>query len=1417
MRAINGEIKAGFEELVCQLARAEPITNRSKFVRVAAPDSGVEAYCILSDNTEYGWQAKFFSSIGSSQWTQIDKSFKTAFEKHPNLIKYFVCTPLDREDPRITIIKGARKGQQVNHFMDKWNAKVQEWQIYATSKGRMIEFEYWGNSELFERLGKQENEGKLHFWFNQEELSDDWFQGRLDESIKNLDKRYTSELNFELPIAKVFEGIARDKFFKAQFDSYLDDMLKKATKALSRIREEKVKELACNASLLVQTFKKRCEHIEFRELSIIDHEGLTTLLKEIAKIANECVSLFYEIDSTEKKRKRGNNEYLSEVNSYEWEIEYLRELGASTYKFIEFLGSNTVLLSNDPIMLLVGEAGIGKSHLLADVARKRAERNEPSILLLGQHFTAEDPWSQIKKLLQLNCEREVFLASLSAKAESIGSRMLIFIDAINEGEGKKLWKNHIAGFIATVRKYPNLGLVFSIRSSYENLLIPESLATRHELIKVNHYGFSGFEYGASQLFFENYGIKQPRIPLLHPEFSNPLFLKLFCEGLHKKGLHEIPDGYEGISVILNFYLGSINANVSERHNLPTNLNIVQKVVKVIASQIADTENTYIKFDDAYSVVINMAREHAIIDQAQFFKDLISEGLLTQNLYWDGKGNSFDGIYISYERFSDHLVCSYLLENYFDRNNPKDSFTESPKLSGLVRDHNSIYSNQGLIEALSIQLPELANVELFEVAHHAQLFKVIAYAFIDSIIWRKKETINEKLLDYVNNVIINQLGLHDYFMSTILLVTSHPSHYFNSDFLHRHLMPFSMSDRDAWWTIFIHKQYPGYPDEVSSIRRMIDWAWTDNKRENISDEAIRLICQTMIWLLTSTNRTLRDSATKAIICLLEERINVLIQLIRIFEKVNDRYVLQRVYAIAYGCATRTSNVPALKELGEHIFASVFDTTLVIPDILLRDYARGVIEYSVSKGHIFSFDMKRIKPPFKSKLPKSFPHKKDIEKYEYDYQAEGFKQHFWSQNSILSSMTTNVGGQMYGDFGRYVFESAFQNWKEANAQSLSNLAVKWIFEDYGYDVEKHGEFDRKMKSSNHSRHFVMEERIGKKYQWIALYDLLARVSDNFKRYENWYSDKAKTIKYEGPWDPYVRDIDPTMTVKGNPENKFQKFWWNPVEYCDWKMANKDWIFKTSELPNPLGMISVFDNKGVEWLVLEIHTSWDEPADIGTDKWEHPHKGLWYQIRSYITQKKEHTTIIKWAKGKNFMGRWMPESGNRYELFSREYYWSRACESFRKQKYREYSWTNINDRESDKRIGKVAVTTVNFLWEEQFDASKESTISFYKPSEILWNLLGLQYSKIEGQLLNNDGELICFDPYVTHPTPSCLVVRKNDLLKKLEENDLDIFWTVLGEKLIVGGSNQREEYIGRLDISGVVYFDKGKLKHEPHFVEE
>src|SRR4051794_9669901 len=101
IRPIRGSANNGFEELCCQLAQAESSPAGSRFVRNGTPDGGVEAYRILPDGREQGWQAKYFFELGTSQWQQLDDSVKTALRTHPNLSHYTICLPIDLPDARL--------------------------------------------------------------------------------------------------------------------------------------------------------------------------------------------------------------------------------------------------------------------------------------------------------------------------------------------------------------------------------------------------------------------------------------------------------------------------------------------------------------------------------------------------------------------------------------------------------------------------------------------------------------------------------------------------------------------------------------------------------------------------------------------------------------------------------------------------------------------------------------------------------------------------------------------------------------------------------------------------------------------------------------------------------------------------------------------------------------------------------------------------------------------------------------------------------------------------------------------------------------------------------------------------------------------------------------------------------------------
>lgn len=1377
IRPLENSQNDGFEEFVCQLARKEKITNKLKFIRKGKPDAGVECFWILGNGDEWAWQAKFFTnSLTPTQWKEIDHSVETALTKHKNLKKYIIAIPNDPPDARI-------EGQ--TSMLDKWNKRVKEWEQSARDKNMTVEFIPWWSSDIITRLQNPENVGLKYFWFNKEEFTDDWFLEQNELSIADLKKRYTPELNVELDIAKIFNGLSRDQNFKIQIGSLFDELFIKGNKSIPRVNELE------NES---KAFSKILSEI-FELFSKVNFNGIDEILtKEFIRLFDktlETSELIYDYYIKEEElEKKSKSAYRGYYQKFGYEINNIRVFRNLLYEFKEFFEGITIKLTEHPFLLLEGEGGIGKSHLLADIVSQRNSNGLTTLFFLGQHFvTDEDPWTQIFKKESIKCNTDEFLGSLNSKAQIKGYRLLIFIDALNEGRGKYFWDKFIKSFLLKIKKYEWLGLVLSIRTPYQKLIFPINEITEKEILRHTHYGFRDQEYDAVSLFFNNYGIELPSTPLLNPEFRNPLFLRLFCEGLNKASHSKIPDGLQGITSIINFFIKNVNLVLSKPNRLDfsDSLNIVDKAVNSLTLYKIENNLPFISYEDALLEIIKIQNKFQI--NGNLLDELISEGIFSKNLFFKSDNSSEEGIYLAYEKFEDHIIAKALIDKYSQ--NLKGEFKEKGELFYLVENEHQCFVNKGIIEALSIQVPELTGKEFYEFVPHMQGCYPIIKCFVESLLWRKTETTSKKLVKYINSIVFSFQETYDLFWDTILSVTSIQNHYFNADSLHEHLMKFSMADRDAIWTKYLKYQI----DHNSAVKRLIDWSWHSSDKSHISDESIRLSCITLAWFHTSTNRKLRDSSTKAMISLLENRIHILIELLKKFENVNDPYVYERLFAVAYGCALRTTQKETLVELSNYIFEVIFNKDdEIYPHILLRDYARGVIEYTSYLGFKLQFDIAIARPPYKSSFPKTYPSDSDIEKIVKQNEDESSL-----LNKIVYSMTTECGIKIgpYGDFGRYIFQSAFSTWN-IDPNTLSNLAIKWIVEKYEYNIKKHSAYDSSISSVGRSTSVI--ERIGKKYQWISLYEILARVSDNFPKYEEWDFKKKNKEKYNGPWNPYTRDIDPTILIKKTGSVNIESqttFWWFNEKYTSWEMDNKKWIATKNNIPNVKNLLKVKDDNEEDWLILQGFPEWSEPKKFGKDKWEEPHKNIWYLINSCLIADNDENT--QGLINQNLLKVEREYYSSIYEVFSREFYWS---DSYRDITHRtdDILENEVQDKNGNIHIYKTIMTTNGYLWESSSDHSKESAISFLKPSKYLFENMDLKFSLKEGEFVDKAKNLICFDPSVHNDSHPYLLVKMKPFYEFLKRNNLKLVWSILGEKNIIGG-NHRTHY-GRLEINGNFY---------------
>ena len=370
----------------------------------------------------------------------------------------------------------------------------------------------------------------------------------------------------------------------------------------------------------------------------------------------------------------------------------------------------------------------------------------------------------------------------------------------------------------------------------------------------------------------------------------------------------------------------------------------------------------------------------------------------------------------------------------------------------------------------------------------------------------------------------------------------------------------------------------------------------------------------------------------------------------------------------------------------------------------------------------------------------------------------------------------------------------------------IAQRWIFQrvfELGWTEEKFDWFDRHLNRNGYGRHANKTERIGKKYQWIAYHEFLAYVADNFEFIGDEIDDFE--AKYNGSWQISARDIDPSMLLRKIPnEDRFNNSftWWKPIQYEFSEATPEDktsWLVQKEDFLDPFQLLEVIHPASDRnWLTLEGYYNWKEQGPVEEERYEGIRRNMWFQVRSYIARQADSEELLKWLKEQNFMGRWMPESVQMDEVYVGEFPWATASTQFRSQE-------NIWGRQRERLPAPVIVTTVNYLCESStHDCSIDETISALMPSAWLIENMGLRWSAGNFRYVDSSDELTAFDPSVEEAGPSALLISKEKLASFLEEHQLVLIWTILGERLLTN----RYEWTGNVEMSAVHSFQNGIL---------
>lgn len=1481
-----------FEELCCQLAHTETVPAGSMFIRNAPPDAGVECFWILPDGSEWGWQAKFPSTgLSQSLWAELDVSVTTALTKCAKLTRYFICLPISLSNARLKGQKSAR---------EKWDKRVVKWTALAAKQKRQIEFILWDEHEIWMRLSHADHHGRRMFWFGDTVFDASWFRANVQAAIEQAGDRYDALLNVAVPEAGLFPALARSPEFWRDLNAWAISIREALTKDLRHTRGD----LLQNEWVAVRQSLSNCidciNTLPRDESSNLDFGKVVGAIETVLAACLVLRNKQWELERIayqeyEKKHGRKPEGYENIGPEFNWHA--FQEVERRVYKARDFLNGSAVKLVNQPTLLLGGEAGSGKTHLLCAAAEKFLKVGAPVILLLGEQFHDSEPWSQILSLLGLNCQRDEFLGALDAAAEASGCRAVIMIDALNEGEGLKVWPRHLNAFLSHVHRWTRLSVCLSVRNGYELAVLPAGCSL-NSFVRVLHQGFANLESEATARFFEHFGIATPSVPVLSPEFSNPLFLKLFCRTLHNAGLKEVPTGHYGISAIFDFFLETINSKLSKPSSL--DFDPATRPVHVAVDRLS--ELMFQTGSPHLPVALVQMELNKILPRNGYENSLERrlrvEGVLARQMDLDPNTRAqTESVRFTYQRFTDHRIVHVLLKTA-KRGQERKLFKKKSQIWTLIRQAGWYWQTQGLWDALAIQLPELFGVELPDILTRFASNNELRQAFLASIIWRNRKAFNSRTEYWLTKYRDESVEGYADVLNTLLTVSTCGGHPYNADFLHSFLIGQKMPDRDAKWSIYLFQEY----GEGKSVDRLIDWALSETGRAHFDDETVRLGAMALAWFLTTSHRMVRDRATKALASLLTNKLLVLCRLLRVFEKIDDLYVAERLYAVAFGCALRSENITGLQMLGQQVYDDIFKSGTPPAHISLRDYAKGVVQTAQNRGLQLDCDEKLILPPYKSrwigKLPnldrlescfhsntsseddcggrrlyysvtsddfsiyslgdlqmwtprrlgrKSKPSaiqiyesfKKSLLTYQ-QRELEKYEEVLWCQNAAERMPGFKPDGKFEGnerllvsienEFMRILqpylarqFQQAIVPMLRSQGRPLGDESFdkeflqRWILHralQMGWTKSRFGSFDGRVSPSG--RDAYKPERIGKKYQWIALREFYARLSDNFEFATDYRGPDASDRK-TGRWTHQFRDIDASLLLRSTPHDGWAvncDSWWVNIPYQNWfsQPTKLKWLQSYKDLPSPEKLIQIVNPRDEsEWFMLEGYLKWEYQESVGSLRTrETDRQEIWYMLKSYIVAESELPKVFSWAVQQEWMNRWMPESHHSYRTWLHEHYWPPHFTS-----PVEDDWISKGIK-NDALIGSacpapILVANDEYLCEKStYDCSVDETISITLPCRWLVEKMNLKMLGRHGEYFDDAGTLIAFDPSMRERGPGALLVRKQQFLSFLQKHRYRVFWTLLGEKNIYapGLATGRDQWLGRLEINGAYTLKKNEV---------
>ncbi len=1225
LKPYHHDKRKSFEQLCFQVAK-KLYGSLGKFTPIddSGGGDGVEFFLTLPDGTEWGWQAKFYfpqPRLNGSRKSSIIRSLKTSKEKHSRLTKWFLCTPTD--------------------FTAKGDDNELKWfEDMLRAEARDVEIEHWGDSEMSEMLSDPQMTGKYNYFFGDFELSPNWFAKQVDKQLARVRDKFYPSLHTETTLDRRIHSFLGDKSLEGSLNEVcgqIAEELRTLYSVTKKIQNHGTKDGWSDIAGLIHIINQLDQALKSATSGILEfrlllNEGrvvearksdLTTVLATLYSHITEYETRYQSLSDT--KIKFGDDLSDAEKSSNDSARHILSDLLQPLYS-ARSLAELTALASTqiDDFrtcdLHIFGQAGTGKTHLACHICNDRVSSEFPAILLHGGQFgMGQTIENKIREICDVpaSCNWNSFLGAVESYAEACGTKVLVAIDSLNEASTIEVWRQGMASFISDLTRSPWIALITTCRTTYQmpvwNETPPPNSAYLH--------GFDSHSLEeAVTKYFEYFKIKADLTFAPLEQFLHPIYLGMFCQINNPNRLNEkdVFIGQETLFKVFERYLETIDTKVCYRLSKPPSAQIVRHSMNHFAQALWTNKTRQLKYEEVF-LLLDGKHQNEVEWDKSITKALLDEGLLLAR-DWNSDRET---VSFTYDLLGGYLISAVILQGQDASTLQALVNSELFKERLLSRDfRNSHPLNEDILRCLCAAMPACMGKHLYMLTTDpvAVSYSIEALFEMDSgHVGLEQTTLLRNLFKFPQNRTL--------LLTSALKTAFTAGHPLNSNFLFEMVKKLTIPDRDVSWSELVRQNARDLLVQITKFEKTFR---ESGATSGLVDIRYYLVARYLALLLTSTHRLLRDTTTRALYWYGRRYPKRLFDMTIESLTFNDPYVPERMLAASYGVAMafhfdadkaqfRSTELP---EYAHKIYATMFakESPHSTTHVLMRDYARRVIDIAVTHhpNLLDKVELLRTRPPYKDGGIRIWGTSDDRDEEKY---RDG-------NAPLMMDFENYTVGHLVPDRGNYDF-----NHPEYKSV-LSNIF--WRIYDLGYSLETFGEIDKLIAAGRWDRHEDNKGRIdryGKKYSWIAWYELYGFREDNGLVQE-------QHPQYWGR--PSDVDVDPSF-----PEEPANLKVVTADILGDRKQSLKSWI-ERGKLPNLLPFLvrdEVHSEKG-PWVLIDGFVNQEEEASK---------RECFVFLRSFLVKTLHGDEFVTRLEKQNLSGRWLPEKPGDYYTFAGETAWS------------------------------------------------------------------------------------------------------------------------------------------------------------------